>query len=124
CVETRLVVELDGGQHSEHATYDNHRSAILEKSGFRVLRFWNDEVAEECRRRARGNSSTVGDVTLTPALSRQRERGLRAQLIGCRTSPEPSPLPLAGEVGAAQLRRVRVVPPKTQSPMGAVGFTK
>ena len=44
CVETRLVIELDGGQHSEHSAYDDHRSAILEKSGFRVLRFWNDEV--------------------------------------------------------------------------------
>ncbi len=44
CVETRLVVELDGGQHSEHSAYDSHRTAILEKSGFRVLRIWNDEV--------------------------------------------------------------------------------
>ena len=44
CVETRLVIELDGGQHSEQVTQDAHRTAMLAKNGFRVMRFWNDEV--------------------------------------------------------------------------------
>ena len=44
CVETRLVIELDGGQHSELAAQDAHRTAMLEKNGVRVVRFWNDEV--------------------------------------------------------------------------------
>jgi len=44
CVQTRLVVELDGGQHAEHAAQDAHRTAMLEKNGFRVVRFWNDDV--------------------------------------------------------------------------------
>ena len=44
CVETRLVIELDGGQHSEHVAQDAHRTVMLEKNGFRVVRFWNDEV--------------------------------------------------------------------------------
>ena len=44
CVETRLVIELDGGQHSELAAQDAHRTTMLEKNGFRVVRFWNDEV--------------------------------------------------------------------------------
>ena len=44
CVETRLVIELDGGQHSEQVTQDAHRTAMLAKNGFRVMRFRNDEV--------------------------------------------------------------------------------
>src|SRR5512139_1297384 len=42
CVEHSLIVELDGGQHDE--TSDAKRTADLEQAGFRVLRFWNDEV--------------------------------------------------------------------------------
>ena len=46
CVEKRLVLELDGGQHAEsaQAAYDAGRSAWLENAGFRVLRFWDHEV--------------------------------------------------------------------------------
>lgn len=45
----KLVVEVDGGQHSEEA--DAHRTAVIEAEGYRVLRFWNNEVlsnAEGC----------------------------------------------------------------------------
>lgn len=42
CREAWLVVELDGGQHT--AEGDAARTAALEASGWRVLRFWNDEV--------------------------------------------------------------------------------
>jgi very-short-patch-repair endonuclease len=44
CVDQRLVVEADGGQHAEQADYDDRRTAFLEKEGFRVLRFWNNDV--------------------------------------------------------------------------------
>jgi len=44
CFDAKLVIEVDGGQHDERAAYDARRSAHLEKSGFRVLRFWNNEV--------------------------------------------------------------------------------
>lgn len=44
CQEARLVVELDGGQHTDQAAYDARRTAFLERSGLRVLRFWNTEV--------------------------------------------------------------------------------
>lgn len=44
CLEMRLVVELDGGQHLDTRAYDDKRTARLEKLGFRVLRFWNDDV--------------------------------------------------------------------------------
>ena len=38
------VIELDGGQHSEQSEADQKRSAFMESHGFRVLRFWNDQV--------------------------------------------------------------------------------
>ena len=47
CFERELVIELDGGQHSESVTYDSARSDWLESQGFRVLRFWNDQVLKE-----------------------------------------------------------------------------
>ncbi len=46
CFEAKLVVELDGGQHVEQATYDAKRTGWLETQGFRILRFWNNEVFE------------------------------------------------------------------------------
>ena len=47
CLEIRLVIEVDGGQHSEQANYDACRTAWLESEGFKVIRFWNNEVLEE-----------------------------------------------------------------------------
>ena len=44
CVEAGLVVEVDGGQHSEQVEYDERRTAYIEPSGLRVLRFWNTSV--------------------------------------------------------------------------------
>jgi very-short-patch-repair endonuclease len=44
CFEKRLIVEVDGGQHSEQIDRDQRRSAWLEAQGYRVLRFWNNEV--------------------------------------------------------------------------------
>ena len=47
CFENRLVIEVDGGQHLERAKYDAGRTAWLESAGFRVIRFWNNQVLEE-----------------------------------------------------------------------------
>lgn len=44
CLERKLIIELDGGQHSESTEYDTKRSAILEEHGFRVMRIWNAEI--------------------------------------------------------------------------------
>jgi very-short-patch-repair endonuclease len=38
------VIELDGGQHATQIQADQRRSAYLERSGYRVLRFWDNEV--------------------------------------------------------------------------------
>ena len=44
CFAPRIVIELDGGQHSEQAVYDEARTRWLSDEGFVVLRFWNNEV--------------------------------------------------------------------------------
>ena len=47
CLEAKLIVELDGGQHADEAAYDAARTEVLEQAGFRVLRFWNHAVLTE-----------------------------------------------------------------------------
>ncbi len=44
CLESNLVVELDGGQHLEQVAHDQRRTAFLQSKGFQVLRFWDDDV--------------------------------------------------------------------------------
>ena len=46
CFASKLVVELDGGQHDEGSSYDDFRTAVINREGYRVIRFWNDEVFE------------------------------------------------------------------------------
>lgn len=44
CIDVHLVVELDGSQHLDQIVYDDARTLFLQLQGYRVLRFWNDEV--------------------------------------------------------------------------------
>ena len=44
CLSEKLVIEVDGGQHSEQTVQDTIRTRCLEQNGFRVLRFWNHDV--------------------------------------------------------------------------------
>ena len=46
CVEARLVIEVDGGQHAEQVVQDEARTAAIEATGYLVLRFWNDDVLQ------------------------------------------------------------------------------
>ena len=45
CQELRLIVEADGGHHAESAS-DARRTAFLATKGYRVLRFWNNEILQ------------------------------------------------------------------------------
>ena len=49
CFESRLIIEVDGGQHARRRKYDLNRTAFLRSQDFRVLRFWNNEVRENLR---------------------------------------------------------------------------
>jgi very-short-patch-repair endonuclease len=44
--ERRLIVELDGAQHFERTQEDEARTSFLNSRGYRVLRFWNNQVLE------------------------------------------------------------------------------
>ncbi len=74
CFSHRLVVEVDGGQHANTVERDESRSWILAREGFRVLRFWNNDVL--------GNRSGVcarilkalGEPAPSPRLSHGGER--------------------------------------------------
>lgn len=71
CAELGLIVELDGGQHG--GPNDDARTAWLSDRGYRVIRFWNNEVIEN-------------------------EEGILAAILGALEGPpSPNPLPPAGE---------------------------
>lgn len=44
CLEKRLIVEVDGGQHNEQTGCDSKRDTWLLAQGFHILRFWNHQV--------------------------------------------------------------------------------
>lgn len=43
CIGHKLIVEADGGQHDENTT-DKRRTAWLKREGWRVVRFWNNDI--------------------------------------------------------------------------------
>jgi len=49
CLKKRLIIEVDGSQHLDNQEYDNIRTLYLNALGFRVLRFWNNQVMSELR---------------------------------------------------------------------------
>ena len=48
CMPRKVIVELDGGQHAERRSHDERRDRFLQGQGYRLLRFWNNEVFENC----------------------------------------------------------------------------
>jgi very-short-patch-repair endonuclease len=71
CEQARLVVELDGGQHAERVEYDASRTQWLNARGYRVVRFWNNDVL----------ANTEGVMA-----------AIEADLPSPRPSPTPCPL--------------------------------
>lgn len=69
----KLVIELDGSQHAdERQSYDSKRTQWLQSQGYRVLRFWNNDVLKSPRE--------VGEAILAAA----------------RENPTPDPSPQGG----------------------------
>jgi adenine-specific DNA-methyltransferase len=79
CVEKNIVIEVDGGQHAENEALDLQRSAYLNKMGYRVLRFWNNEVLQE-------TEAVLNAIFAILANDKQN-------------SPSPQPSPPLGERG-------------------------
>ncbi len=47
CLEAHLIIELDGSQHMEQVADDNERDCYLAEQGYKVLRFWNNELLHD-----------------------------------------------------------------------------
>jgi very-short-patch-repair endonuclease len=80
CLEKRLIIELDGSQHLQQRDYDENRDGWLVEQGFRVLRFWNNEV-----------------FTNTEGV-------LMEILAACAPPPQPSPARGEGAKGPARIQ--------------------
>jgi very-short-patch-repair endonuclease len=63
----KLIIELDGSQHLEQEAYDAERTAFLESKGYRVLRFWNNQVMNEIE----------GVLHVIYAALHERKKGIR-----------------------------------------------
>lgn len=83
CMERRLIIEIDGGQHAEQLEYDQHRDMWLRSQGYTVLRFWNNDVMQQ----------------------------LEGVLEQIRITLSPTPLPPAGEGRFATDRSTPLSPP-------------
>ncbi len=46
CIKKKIIIELDGGQHNfnKNIEYDNERTQFLENLGYKVIRFWNNDI--------------------------------------------------------------------------------
>ena len=102
CVEARLVIEADGGQHGSNEEYDRQRSAAFAKEGFRTLRFWNNEIL--------GNVDGVLlaiQEALSPHPAITSLQGPPSPLRGeDKGNTQPSPLPSGEREGPARHSRV------------------
>jgi very-short-patch-repair endonuclease len=93
CVERRLIIELDGGQHAEQENYDQHRDAWLRGQGYTVLRFWNNDVMQNLEGVLEKIRCTLAlSPTPLPQAGEGRERR-ELQKVPTHESPRP----LAGE---------------------------
>jgi very-short-patch-repair endonuclease len=43
----KLIIELDGSQHLDQQDYDDERTRYLESHGYRILRFWNNDIMND-----------------------------------------------------------------------------
>lgn len=80
CLEEKLIIELDGGQHAENLEYDQERDSWLRSQGYTVLRFWNNELMNETegvleRIRLALINEAVSSETLSPGPSPTSVRG-------------------------------------------------
>jgi len=75
----KLVVEVDGSQHAERQAEDEARTAFLNGEGYRVLRFWNNEVLENLD----GVLTRIAEYLPSPLVG---EGGLKGRMGGARQS--------------------------------------
>ena len=110
--QAKLIVEVDGGQHAEAVDHDRARSTFLNGEGYRVLRFWNNEVLTNLdgvltvleralspcgRGLGEGPAASAAEKTLAPAAADAASSGL------ARSPLTPGPLPQGEREGLSNL---------------------
>ena len=103
CVGVKLVVEVDGGQHSD-SDNDAQRDAYLQRHGWRVLRFWSNDVLKDTE----GVAHQIAEALKVPPprpspAARERESGTKRAAL-------PPPSPEAGRGGGILARATAVAP--------------
>ena len=73
--QVNLIIELDGGQHALSQKKDEKRTDFLEKSGFRVVRFWDNDVLRNSEAVLENIRKNLKELPLTPSLSRKGRGG-------------------------------------------------
>ena len=98
----KLIIEVDGGQHS--AERDASRTAFLNGEGYRVMRFWNNDVL----RNLEGVLQTIAAALPSPLVgeggAQRRMRGAeRSSAPASGRHPSPQPSPTRGEGDSVNL---------------------
>jgi very-short-patch-repair endonuclease len=65
CLRAKLILEVDGGQHDDSA-HDAARDASLATRGYRVLRFWNNDVLQNIDGIYMTITEALGHLETTP----------------------------------------------------------
>ncbi len=107
---TKLVIEVDGGQHDWQSDDDTRRTQFIERQGFRVIRFWNNDVLE----RMEGVVAEIGRV-LAERPSPNPSRKRKGDSVASDDSPAPLLLPSrlregSGEGVAANTHPTKATP--------------
>ena len=103
CFRARLIVEADGSQHAESEA-DARRTAWLESQGFRVIRFWNNDILLN----PDGVATAILVALEVPSPTSPRQQAAKAPypLPHGERVTSPTSSPLAGEEGAHPRPRV------------------
>jgi very-short-patch-repair endonuclease len=83
--ERQLVIEIDGGQHASTKDYDLRRTKFLEAQGYKVIRFWNNEVLDNLEGVLKVIEQTIVNMP-SPDPSRRREGSLWGPTVRGRVS--------------------------------------
>ncbi|MGV3730913.1 MAG: endonuclease domain-containing protein [Sphingopyxis sp.] len=95
----RLVIEIDGGQHGEAVAYDEARTRFITGEGYKVIRFWNDDVMTNLEGVLTSIASTLPSPLVGKGGPQGRMRGNEADtpLTLPRLTPWAPPSPTRGE---------------------------
>jgi very-short-patch-repair endonuclease len=93
CHEARLIVEIDGGQHDRSSPLEAERGGSLQNEGYRILRFWNNEILANLDGVHEAIADELGRVTPTHprAIRRQRRLRLQRQTSAAENRPRAPP---------------------------------